>query len=396
MKKKSAVLFMTGMLLFSSCNSIEEKETLAVDYGIELTETKKANEAEKIPLFIDEEEQETEEIPEQPDNEAETEAVSGTAVISFGGDVTQSDVFGEATLARNITYPLEDVSEIFSSADIAFLNLETSVSNRGESEKKEGFGFRTDPKLLEVFTTAGIDIVSTANNHARDYGIEALTDTYNSVTEAGLKNIGSGETPSEAYRLEIFEVNGLKIGFTALNLVTISDNGWQVKEDKPGIASLYPEDYERYFQLIEEYDKLCDVLFVSAHWGIEYSYEPSEEQTDFAHRLCDSGADIIIGHHPHVLQPVESYNGSMIFYSTGNFLFYKMEDFAGYTAVFTVEIDKNGFVSGKMEPVNISYCKSVLLDPDNELYGEILDKQRAMCADYNVIIDENGGISCSE
>ena len=130
MKKKSAVLFMTGMLLFSSCNSIEEKETLTVDYGIELTETKKANEAEKIPLFIDEEEQETEEIPEQPENEAETEAESGTAVISFGGDVTQSDVFGEATLARNITYPLEDVSEIFSSADIAFLNLESDSSNK--------------------------------------------------------------------------------------------------------------------------------------------------------------------------------------------------------------------------------------------------------------------------
>lgn len=391
MKKKMSILFMVGLLLFCSCKSIENKEL--TDNGVLLTETEKIKEAEKIPLIIEDDEElyVTDELPI-----AEPEIQSGTAIISFGGDVTQSDVFGEATLARSITYPLEDVAEIFTSADISFLNLETSVSERGESEKKEGYGFRTDPKLLEVFTTAGVDIVSTANNHARDYGIDALTDTYKNVTEAGLKNIGSGENPKEAYRLEIFEVNGLKIGFTALNLITISDNGWQVSEDKPGIASLYPEDYDRYFELIEEYDKLCDVLFVSAHWGIEYSYEPSEEQSEFAHRLCDSGADIIIGHHPHVLQPIESYKGSMIFYSTGNFLFYKMDDFAGYTAVFTVEVDKNGFVSGKMQPVNISYCKSTLVNPENELYGEIIEKQRAMSESYGIIIDENGGISCSE
>lgn len=392
MKKNRLAPLLAGALLFCSCKSIEDKGL--TDYGVELSETKKVQEAEKIPLIIEEDELYI--TSESPETEPEEEAESGTAIVSFGGDVTQSDVFGEATLMRDITYPLEDVAEIFSSADIAFLNLETSVSDRGESEKKEGYGFRTDPKLLDVFTTAGIDIVSTANNHARDYGIEALTDTYNNVNESGLKNIGSGENSEEAYRLEIFEVNGLKIGFTALNLITIADNGWQATEDKPGIASLYPEDFERYFELIGEYDKLCDVLFVSAHWGIEYSYEPHEEQVEFAHRLCDSGADIIIGHHPHVLQPIESYKGSMIFYSTGNFLFYKMDDFAGHTAVFTVEVDKNGFVSGKMEPVNISYCQSVLLSPENELYGEIIEKQRAMSEGYGVIIDENGGISCSE
>lgn len=391
MKKKGLILLLAGVLLFCSCNSIENKGLS--EGGVELSETKKAHEAEKIPLVIDEKE-DSDSTTQQPEESPEAE--TGTAVISFGGDVTQSDVFGEATLLRDITYPLKDVAEIFSSADIAFLNLETSVSLRGESEKKENYGFRTDPKLLEVFTSAGIDIVSTANNHARDYGIEALTDTYKYVTESGLKNIGSGENPEEAYRLEIFEVNGLRIGFTALNLITISDNGWQVTEDKPGIASLYPGDYDRYFELIEEYDKLCDVLFVSAHWGIEYNYEPHEEQVAFAHRLCDSGADIIIGHHPHVLQPIESYKGSMIFYSTGNFLFYKMDDYAGHTAVFTVEVDKSGFIGGKMEPVNISYCQSVLLDPDDELYGEIIEKQRVMSEGYGVIIDENGGISCIE
>ncbi len=390
MKKIILSLVAAGLLALScSCSNIEEREW--EDRGVALTETEKAAEAYEIPPFTEESEKEAE-VTERPEESPEE---SGTAVISFGGDVTQSDVFGEATLARTYSYPLEEVSEIFTSADIAFLNLETSVSERGESEKKEGFGFRTDPKLLEVFTSAGIDIVSTANNHTRDYGIDALTDTVGYLGDAGLKNIGAGATPEEAYKLELFEVNGIKIGFTAFNAITIADSGWKVTEDKPGIASVYPGDEEEYLERIARYDELCDVLFVSAHWGIEYSYQISEEQEDFAHRLCDNGADIILGHHPHVLQPIESYNGSIIFYSLGNFLFYKIDDFAGETAVFTIEIDKNGFVKGKMEPVNISYCRSVLLDEEDELYGKIIGLQKEISEPYGIIIDEKGDISCS-
>ena len=85
----------------------------------------------------------------------------------------------------------------------------------------------------------------------------------------------------------------------------------------------------------------------------------------------------------------------MIFYSLGNFLFYKIDDFAGETAVFTIEIDKNGFVSGKMEPVNISYCQAVLLDEENELYGKIIGLQKEISEPYGIIIDEKGDISCS-
>ncbi len=394
MKKIILSVIAAGLLLLScSCNNIEDREW--EDKGVALTETEKAAEAYEIPPFTEESEKEPDVTDEPVEAPEENSDGSGTAVISFGGDVTQSDVFGEATLARDFTYPLENVSEIFSSADIAFLNLETSVSDRGESEKKEGFGFRTEPKLLEVFTSAGIDIVSTANNHTRDYGIEALTDTVSHLDEIGLKNIGAGATPDEAYKLEIFEVNGIKIGFTAFNQITISDNGWKVTEEKPGIASVYSGDEEEYLERISEYDKLCDVLLVSAHWGIEYSYEISEEQEAFAHSLCDNGADIILGHHPHVLQPIESYNGSVIFYSLGNFLFYKIDDFAGETAVFTIEIDKNGFVSGKMEPVNISYCQAVLLDEENELYGKIIGLQKEISEPYGIIIDEKGDISCS-
>ncbi len=316
---------------------------------------------------------------------------SGTVKIAFAGDTTQSDVFAEATSWRSMKYPFEDVNGIFSEADISFVNLETCVSDRGESEKKEGYGFQTLPEYLQVYTEAGIDIVSVANNHVRDFGMDALDDTFKNLTNNGIAYIGAGQNITEAEKMVVYEVNGVKLGFTALNMINM-DPTWYARNDHAGINCVDFADCGEYLNLISEYDKQCDVLFVSVHWGIEYTNAITEEQEQFGHLLCDSGADIILGHHSHVLQPVEYYNGSMIFYSLGNFLFYKMDDEAGKTAVFEIEIDKNGFVSGKLSPVFISNCKSNLLSEENEMYGEIIELCRKISAPYGVNITENGGI----
>ena len=167
---------------------------------------------------------------------------------------------------------------------------------------------------------------------------------------------------------------------------------WYATDDRAGINCIDFADCEEYLDLIAEYDKKCDVLFVSVHWGVEYTNAITEEQEQFGHLLCDNGADIILGHHSHTLQPVEYYNGSMIFYSLGNFLFYKMDDEAGKTAIFEIEIDKNGFVSGKLSPVFISNCKSNLLSVEDEMYGEIIELCKTISAPYGVNITENGGI----
>lgn len=316
------------------------------------------------------------------------------ASVAFVGDTTQSDIFGESTLWRGTDYPFGDVAEIFRGADLAFVNLETSVSDRGESEKPEGYGFRTDPALLEVYTNAGIDLVSCANNHTRDYGMDALSDTFLNLSKSGLRYIGAGENLAEAEKLEIFELNGIKAGFTACNMINMNPT-WYAGEDHAGLMCVDFADCGDYLKKIEDYDKKCDVLFVSVHWGIEYSNAETDEQREFAHMLCDSGADIILGHHPHVLQPIEEYNGSVIFYSLGNFLFYKMDDDAGKTALFKIEIDRNGFVSGRLYPVFINYCKSNLLSPDSEMYGEIIGLVRQISEPYGVVVDENGGIEIS-
>jgi len=383
----------TAFMLALLCGCSVQSPAQPAPSGIEITTSASAKPPETFVLSLNDDYEPPQTSSEAPE-QSEPDTYS-TAVIAAAGDTTQSDVFGEATSWRDMNYPFEDVAEFFREADLAFVNLETSVSTRGESEKKEGYGFRTDPKYLEVYTQAGIDIVSCANNHTRDFGMDALADTFTNLDEYGIRYVGAGMNQTEAEKLETFELNGIKVGFTAINMINMNPT-WYATEERAGLNCVDSWDCERQLELIKEYDKQCDVLFVSVHWGLEYYNTITEEQQEFAHKLCDSGADIILGHHPHVLQPIEAYNGSVIFYSMGNFLFYKMDDDAGKTALFEIEIDKNGFIGGKIHPVFITNCKSVLLSEENEMYGEILELVRDISQPYGVDITENGGINLTE
>lgn len=381
------------LALLCGCSGQPPAQTQSAPSGVEITAESSAKLPETFVLSLADDYEPPEassETPEQPEPDTYS-----TAVIAVAGDTTQSDVFGEATSWRDMSYPFEDVAGLFCGADLAFVNLETSVSTRGESEKNEGYGFRTDPKYLEVYTQAGIDIVSCANNHTRDFGMDALADTFTSLDEYGIRYVGAGMNKTEAEKLETFELNGIKVGFTAINMINMNPT-WYATDDRAGLNCVDSWDCERQLELIRKYDEQCDVLFVSVHWGLEYYNTITEEQQEFAHKLCDSGADIILGHHPHVLQPIEAYNDSVIFYSLGNFLFYKMDDDAGKTALFEIEIDKNGFIGGKIYPVFITNCKSVLLSEENEMYSEILGLVREISQPYGVDITENGGINLTE
>ena len=382
-KNKILYLFLSAAVMLGGCSGADtEIPAQTHPKGVAMETEKEIKPAETIAVT------ETTTVPVSVPEPSEQD---GSVKVAFGGDTTQSDVFAEAVSWRTRAYPFEDVADIFDKADISFVNLETCVSDRGESEKKEGYGFRTEPKYLEVYKAADIDIVSCANNHVRDYGMEALADTFDNLEQYGIDYIGAGDNLTEAEKLVVYSINGVKVGFTACNMINMNPT-WYATDERAGINCVDFADSERYLNLISDYSSRCDVLFVSVHWGVEYTNAITEEQEQFAHLLCDNGADIILGHHSHTLQPVESYKGSMIFYSLGNFLFYKMDDAAGMTAVFEIEVDKDGFVSGKLSPVFISNCKANLLDEENEMYGEIIELSRSISEPYNVRITENGGI----
>jgi len=215
-------------------------------------------------------------------------------------------------------FPFLKIADTLRQADIVFGNLEGPISDKGQ---KVGsiYSFRMNPKSIEGLTFAGFNVLSLANNHTFDYGRIALEDTLSRLKAAGIDYAGAGFNEKEAFSPIIKEVNGTKIGFLAY-----SDLGsvyWTALENSSGLALIGLEYIEKTKQDIKKAKSQVDVLIVSLHSGDEYIKEPGPLQTSFARAAIDAGADIVIGHHPHVVQRNEQYNNGWIFYSLGNFVF---------------------------------------------------------------------------
>jgi len=235
---------------------------------------------------------------------------------------------GDIMLDRGVEYMIEKngdwrfpflkIVENLKGVDILFGNLESQISNKG---KKVGsiYSFRADPEAIQGLSFAGFDILSVANNHAFDYGKEALEDTFFRLREAGINYVGGGFNSKEAYSPIIKEINGTKIAFLAYT--NLGPENWKAVKENSGIAWISENDFEKIKNDIKEAKGKADVLIVSLHGGEEYSSKPTQFQIKFSGAAIEAGADLVIGHHPHVVQGNEKYKDSWIFYSLGNFIF---------------------------------------------------------------------------
>lgn len=340
------------------------------------------------------------EIPPELEDETVTDGENsgdGIVRICIGGDTSIDSEFADFAYSRGVDYPWAEITEVMSNADIAIVNLETCVSDRGESEKREGYGFRTPPDMLEGFKNAGIDAVNLANNHTRDFGYDALLDTFSNLKDYGISYFGAGRDIDEASGLLIIEKNGVKIGFTGANRVYLAPN-CAAGEEHAGINQIGDADSEAtkaYIERISEYDTLCDVLIVFLHAGTEEVFEVTSYQKQVSKMFIDAGADIVVGGHSHTLQPIEFYNGKPIFYSIGNLIFWHIDDdIDGLTAIFDIEVDKNGFAGLKLHPLFIkNYKVYYLKDGEGNYsgrYRQILDLVNEICEPYDVAFDDSG------
>lgn len=219
---------------------------------------------------------------------------------------------------EDFRFPFLKIADDLKGADILFGNLEGPISDKGEKVDSI-YSFRAEPRVSEGLTFAGFDILSIANNHIFDYGREALEDTFLRLKEAGIDYVGGGFNEVEAYSPIIKEVNQTKIAFLAYT--NLGSPYWAATEIDPGIAWVDWQNMEKVKKDIQKAKSQADILIVSLHSGEEYSFEPTQFQIEFSKSAIDAGADLVLGHHPHVIQRNEKYKNGYIFYSLGNFVF---------------------------------------------------------------------------
>jgi poly-gamma-glutamate capsule biosynthesis protein CapA/YwtB (metallophosphatase superfamily) len=225
-----------------------------------------------------------------------------------------------------------NVADVFQAADFGFVNLETPVAPKHSLGSKP-FQFDAPLALLDSLKFNGIKVVSFANNHVMDQGWPGFDETLDHLRDAGLLFVGSGATADAAWQPLILEKNGIRIGWLGMTR-WLNGRRNPDKDSEPHVAFFpYPgesngapgRDEAGVLDAIKGARAQCDLLLVSIHWGIEYSPTPRPEDIDTAHKFLEAGASAVIAHHPHVLQPIETYltqdqRKSVIFFSLGNFL----------------------------------------------------------------------------
>lgn len=242
------------------------------------------------------------------------------------GDVMLGRRVAAAMKEKGNFYPFTRMAPLLQDADLTFGNLECALSTQGTPLQGKGIWFRGDPGAAAALKEAGYQVISLANNHSLDFDDPALLETLAVLKEQGIAPVGGGADSSEALQPVIKEVNGSKVAFLAATEMADIFWSWETrrtleaKADRPGVARL---DGAQMADAIRALKGKADLIVVSLHWGVEYEDEPTAEQRELAHSLADAGANLIIGTHPHCLQGVEVYNGSLITYSLGNFVYDK-------------------------------------------------------------------------
>lgn len=261
-----------------------------------------------VPVFVKEG---IEAVAASLDRKEKTEAH-----ILFVGDIMFSRQIAKIAENKNDKeYPFGMIRKKLKEADLVVANLENPVSDGGVLSGSI-YSFRAKPEVVTQLVDNNIKVVSLANNHIWDYGRGAFFDTMENLEKAGVLYSGIGESVSKAHTPVVISNKGTKIAF--LSYTDIAPSFLSEKDSVPAVAFPDPETIK---EDIIQAKTVADIVVVMFHWGEEYFTIHNLSQEYFAHLTIDAGADLVIGHHPHVPQEVEMYKGKYIAYSLGNFIF---------------------------------------------------------------------------
>jgi hypothetical protein len=232
--------------------------------------------------------------------------------LIFGGDVTLTDAYTDK-VGKNQQWAFSQLEE-FRQADISMVNLEAPFTSAAQPLPGKKFNFKAPVENVQALQTGGIDIVNLANNHAMDYQRAGLIETNQTLKKAGIQSIGAGEDIKSARRPVVMDVKGKKVAYLGYY-----DADLHAATEKS--AGTNPRHNDRVAADIKALRGQVDWIVVNYHWGEELAKYPGDWQIDLARFTVDQGADLVVGHHPHVLQGAEVYKGRPIVYSLGNFIF---------------------------------------------------------------------------
>jgi len=324
-------------------------------------------------------------------NKAPMHQKSAKVKIVAVGDMMIGN-WGEDLLYKyGANYPFEKVAPYLKEADIATGNLEGPHCGVGKAMDKK-YVFRISPKWLAGYKWAGFDVLNVANNHAMDYGGECFLQSNRNIRKLGMDLCGGGKNVYDGNRPAVIERNGTRIAFLGYS-ATYPKEAWAGAKT-PG--TIFPER-SRVINAVKEASNKYDLLVVHFHWGGEGRTVPKDYQKDLAHLVIDNGADLVIGHHPHLLQGIELYKGRLIFYSLGNFIFASYSKRAKTSVMVAVELEKTGKIfKARVVPVNVYnydvHLQTAPMPGDPNIIQELNEVSAAITWGKGVRIDSKGGI----
>ena len=258
--------------------------------------------------------------------------------LAFGGD-THFEGNLASLLQSNPGGMFAPIAPTLSGADVAMVNLETAIATGGSPDPKN-YNFRAPPSAFEALRSGGVDVVTMANNHGRDFGAAGLAETLAAKQQTPLAVVGIGANATEAYQPWRTEVKGQRLAFFGATDV-LDDwliTPWTATDTQAGLASTKNADVDRLVAGIRAVRPTVDTVVVYLHWGVEGSTCPSPRQQELAEQLIAAGADVIVGSHAHRVMTAGRLDGAFVDYGLGNFAFYNESGLSGVTGVLRVTV----------------------------------------------------------
>ncbi|MFZ2541798.1 MAG: CapA family protein [Gallionella sp.] len=311
-------------------------------------------------------------------------------VISAVGDIMLDGTARSVLTELGYDYPFVQMRQYFSGAQIIFGNLEGPLTNRGTPDQDKKFVFHSPPaKVSAALKSAGFNVLSLANNHTLDYGVGGLAQTIETLDAVDIQHPGAGANLMAARQPVMFRINGQQVAILAYSM-TLPENFF-AGESKAGTAFGHEEHVREDVMAVR---KQADIVLVSFHWGQEGETTLRDYQTRLGHLAIDSGASVVIGHHPHILQGIEHYKDGIILYSLGNFTFGSYSMLSARSAVAQLHFRNSRLKRLKLFPINVNNFE-VQFQPQ-PLHGEqanaVIAEIQTLSAELNTVVRNDDGV----